>query len=50
MTKYRKVNDNLDELEEKSLEDILSSIPLGAFHYKLLIVCGLAFMADAMVI
>lgn len=31
-----------------SLDEILEKIPLGFFHYRLLIVCGMSFMADAM--
>eukprot|EP00602_Paraphysomonas_sp_CaronLab_P008749 CAMPEP_0185036990 /NCGR_PEP_ID=MMETSP1103-20130426/30801_1 /TAXON_ID=36769 /ORGANISM="Paraphysomonas bandaiensis, Strain Caron Lab Isolate" /LENGTH=502 /DNA_ID=CAMNT_0027574779 /DNA_START=122 /DNA_END=1630 /DNA_ORIENTATION=+ len=33
---------------EKSLDRVLESIPLGKFHYRLLIICGMSFMADAM--
>jgi hypothetical protein len=35
--------------EEKTLEQVLDSIPVGWFHYRLLFICGLAFMADGMV-
>jgi MFS transporter, putative metabolite:H+ symporter len=31
-----------------SLDEILEKIPLGYFHYRLLVVCGMSFMADAM--
>jgi hypothetical protein len=32
--------------EEKTLEEMLDKIPVGWFHYRLLLICGLAFMAD----
>jgi hypothetical protein len=32
--------------EEKTLEQMLDKIPVGWFHYRLLLICGLAFMAD----
>lgn len=32
--------------EEKTLEQMLDEIPVGWFHYRLLLICGLAFMAD----
>jgi MFS family permease len=31
-----------------SLDEILEKIPIGFFHYRLLVVCGMSFMADAM--
>lgn len=40
--------DGEDEGEERALEDILEDIPIGRFHYRLLVICGMAFMADAM--
>ena len=30
------------------LDSVIDSIPVGFFHYRLLLMCGLAFMADAM--
>jgi hypothetical protein len=38
-----------EPLEEKTLEQMLDKIPVGWFHYRLLLICGLAFMADGMV-
>lgn len=35
--------------KERSLNEVLDDIPLGWFHYRLLIMCGLAYTADAMV-
>jgi hypothetical protein len=32
------------------LDDAISHIPLGYFHYRLLLLCGLSFIADGMVI
>lgn len=34
---------------EMRLDDILEKMPVGRFHYRLLVICGLCFMADAMV-
>ena len=34
---------------EMHLDDVLELIPCGKFHYRLLIICGMSFMADAMV-
>lgn len=31
------------------MDEVLAKIPVGFFHYKLLLVCGLSFMADGMV-
>lgn len=33
---------------EKFLNDVLESMDIGYFHYRLLLMCGLSFMADAM--
>jgi len=33
---------------EVDLNEVLDSIPVGVFHYRLLLICGLSFMADAM--
>lgn len=33
----------------RSINYMLESIPIGMFHYRLLSICGLSFMADAMV-
>lgn len=30
------------------LDEVLESIPLGMYHYRLLVICGMAFMSDAM--
>jgi MFS family permease len=35
-------------IKEKTLNEVIDGIPLGPFHYRLLVLCGLAFMADAM--
>lgn len=32
-----------------SLDDVLELIPVGNYHYRLLIICGMSFMSDAMV-
>lgn len=34
--------------EEVTLDELLADIPIGRFHYRLLVICGMAFMADAM--
>ncbi|RYY72833.1 hypothetical protein EON63_20350 [archaeon] len=31
-----------------SLDEILEMIPLGVFHYRVLLLCGLSFMCDAL--
>ena len=36
------------EVPEKHLNDVLESMELGYFHYRLLLMCGMSFMADAM--
>lgn len=33
----------------RNLDEILEKLPVGWFHYRLLIICGLSFMADGMV-
>jgi hypothetical protein len=33
----------------KSIEEVIESIPVGAFHSRILWICGVAFMADGMV-
>jgi hypothetical protein len=33
---------------EITLDQLLDDIPIGNFHYRLLVICGMAFMADAM--
>mmetsp|Transcript_5193 Transcript_5193/g.7975 ORF Transcript_5193/g.7975 Transcript_5193/m.7975 type:complete len:473 (+) Transcript_5193:68-1486(+) len=33
---------------ERALNDVLEDIPLGVFHYRLLAICGMSFMSDAM--
>lgn len=35
-------------MKEITLDEVLESLPVSFFHYRLLIICGLAFMADAM--
>lgn len=37
-----------DEGVEVTLDELLADIPIGRFHYRLLVICGMAFMADAM--
>lgn len=32
----------------EGLDAVIDSIPVSFFHYRLLLMCGLAFMADAM--
>jgi putative MFS transporter len=32
----------------EALDNVVDSLPIGFFHYRLLVMCGLAFMADAM--
>lgn len=39
---------HIDDIPEKHLNDVLESMDLGYFHYRLLIMCGMSFMADAM--
>lgn len=38
-----------DEAVEMRLDDVLELIPVGKYHYRLLIICGMSFMSDAMV-
>lgn len=33
---------------EKTLDSILDSMPISYFHFRLILICGLSFMADAM--
>lgn len=40
--------DDSDDLNEMTLEELLDDVPIGKFHYRLLAICGMAFMADAM--
>lgn len=35
-------------MEGKTVDSVLETIPVSYFHYRLLVICGLAFMADAM--
>ena len=42
-----KIN-STDESKAKLLDEILNEIGIGYFHYRLLILCGLSFMADSM--
>mmetsp|Transcript_24551 Transcript_24551/g.36146 ORF Transcript_24551/g.36146 Transcript_24551/m.36146 type:complete len:495 (-) Transcript_24551:206-1690(-) len=34
--------------DTKTLDQVLEGLPVGWFHYRLLFICGLAFMADGM--
>jgi hypothetical protein len=34
--------------EAVTLEALLELVPIGRFHFRLLVICGMAFMADAM--
>lgn len=34
--------------EKKPLNEVIDMIPVGLFHYRLLFICGLAFMADGL--
>jgi hypothetical protein len=34
--------------EKLSLDAVIEKIPVGWFHYRLLFICGLAFMADGL--
>ena len=36
------------EIPEYAMEEIIDSMPVGRFHWRLLMLCGLAFCADAM--
>lgn len=38
------------EVAEMRLDDLLELIPVGLYHYRLLAICGMSFMSDAMVI
>ena len=35
--------------QEMEIDEVMEKIDLGWFHYRLLTICGLAFMSDAMV-
>mmetsp|Transcript_15946 Transcript_15946/g.24027 ORF Transcript_15946/g.24027 Transcript_15946/m.24027 type:complete len:510 (+) Transcript_15946:121-1650(+) len=37
-----------DQIVPMELDEALASIPLGFFHYRLLLICGLSFIADGM--
>lgn len=41
-------DENNDLRNEVTLEELLDDVPIGRFHYRLLVICGMAFMADAM--
>ena len=32
--------------DEVDVNEVLDNIPVGFFHYRLLLICGLSFMAD----
>ena len=34
--------------EKQTLDAVIEQIPIGRFHYRLLFICGLAFMADGL--
>ena len=36
-----------EEDVEKEVDDVLNELDLGYFHYRLLLICGLSYMADA---
>lgn len=38
-----------DEPLELSIDEALEMIPVGKYHYRLLVICGMSFMSDAMV-
>lgn len=40
--------ENIENTKVLNLDDALESIPVSYFHYLVLFMCGLAFMADAM--
>ena len=40
---------NFIEVREVDVQEIIDHMELGWFHYRLLIICGLGFMADSMV-
>ena len=51
--KSHDVGDNenkMSEIPEISIDDLLDKLEGGPFNWLLLILCGLSFMADAMVI
>jgi hypothetical protein len=35
-----------EDVKEMRLDDVLESIPLGMYHYRLLVICGMAFMVS----
>lgn len=37
-----------NSLHKKTLDEVIEKIPVGWFHYRLLFICGLAFMADGL--
>ena len=39
---------NGDVIKEMELEEALEALPIGFFHYRLLFMCGLCFMADGL--
>ena len=40
--------DKADDTREMELEEVIEQIPMGFFHYRLLFMCGLCFMADGL--
>lgn len=38
----------MNEKKELSLDEVIEMIPVGIFHYRLLLICGLAFTTDAL--
>jgi hypothetical protein len=38
-----------ENMPVRNLDKVLEKLPVGWFHYRLLIICGLSFMADGMV-
>jgi len=43
------ITDSSDEVIECNVNDVLEKLEPGYFHYMMLMICGMAFMADAMV-
>ena len=41
-------HDDSSDAPVQKLEVVLNKLPVGWFHYRLLLICGLSFMADGM--
>jgi Na+/melibiose symporter-like transporter len=48
MSKSRQVSTNDVEMTKTTIDEIFNDVPVALFHYRLLFMCGLCFMADAM--